>query len=427
MDDPIISSTAIVSEQGPSFSKEEIFKKRLKELQRFKDANGHLRVTQSLDKSLANWCRDLRYSCRAEGKGAAGSIQLTDERIAALKEIGFEFPDPNSNSREIPLNDRNLKLFNNKLKELQEYKFKHGHLNVSRGHDKSLAKWCINIRCAYRAKLQGKNVKYRLTDERITALREIGFEFPDPNSVKIGQDGNRERSKKIFNIRLKELQKYKLKYGHTMVSRQLDKSLAIWCHVVRTSFRAKEKGQRGKLKLTDEMIAALDEMGFDFDPGKLATSNDMGQSIFVYSDRQITNWPEGLQQSKLRHVPQQIHIHVPQQQLLAQEPSQAHSVDIEDDEHTNVVAFQDEEMADVTDASSSNLDPSYIKPRHHEPHVIEQSSFDSEDSDCSSGGSITFNDQLDYDRSADVLSIYENLRADAKIRHTHEHLRCGIN
>jgi len=59
---------------------------RIEELKTFKAKHGHVRVPVKQDKSLANFCANMRSARRGKG-----SMTITEDRIKALDEIGFEW------------------------------------------------------------------------------------------------------------------------------------------------------------------------------------------------------------------------------------------------------------------------------------------------------------------------------------------------
>jgi hypothetical protein len=69
-----------------------VFFSRVDELEAYKEKHGHLNVQCNEDESLYGFCCQLRHSRRAiaSGKGTA-SYKLTDDRIAALDAIGFDW------------------------------------------------------------------------------------------------------------------------------------------------------------------------------------------------------------------------------------------------------------------------------------------------------------------------------------------------
>ncbi len=86
------------------------------------------------------------------------------------------------------------------------------------------------------------------------------------------------------------------------------------------------------------------------------------------------------------------------------------------DGDTNCISFEvEEQMANISDTSSPSSSPLYphVKPRNELRYVIEPFSFDAEESvsvseSDSSSADVTFNDQLDYDKSVDFLTAYSN-------------------
>jgi len=100
------------------------FQQRIEQLKAFKEAHGHLRVTDTLDKKLAGFCRSTRHARRNPDRS------MTEERIKALDDLGFEW------------NLRNhLSSFEDRIEQLKEFKEAHGHLRVAQTSDKNLAKF----------------------------------------------------------------------------------------------------------------------------------------------------------------------------------------------------------------------------------------------------------------------------------------------
>jgi hypothetical protein len=78
-------------------------------------------------------------------------VELIEERIAALDEIGFDWSSKEYATRS----------FDERIQDLEEYRQTHGHINVKIHEDKRLGP---------------KEGKMQLTDERITWLDALGFE-----------------------------------------------------------------------------------------------------------------------------------------------------------------------------------------------------------------------------------------------------------
>ena len=70
---------------------------------------------------------------------------------------------------------RVYKSFEQRIEDLRLYKEKHGHVNVKEREDKSLYKFCKNIR--YTRKYPGKPLQLKLDDDRIAKLDTLGFDW----------------------------------------------------------------------------------------------------------------------------------------------------------------------------------------------------------------------------------------------------------
>ena len=71
-----------------------------------------------------------------------------------------------------------LRLLTNRFNDLNAFKAKYGHCNVSeRGEDASLGKWCGQLRVSYK-KLQNKQKQHtKLSDEQIQRLNDANFKW----------------------------------------------------------------------------------------------------------------------------------------------------------------------------------------------------------------------------------------------------------
>jgi hypothetical protein len=235
------------------------FQDHIDALIEYKEATGHLNVTYKANKSLYDWCANIRI---ARSKPGEGKLKLTADRIAALDAIGFDWKSETARTR----SDR----FQDRVAALREYKKKNGHLSITQKDDKSLFNWCSNIRSARRGK-----VGMKLTTDGIAELDAIGFDWRLSNPIlqpsgspgddadnapKQNQRSN-EKGDQIFQDHVEALREYKKNKGHINISREIDKSLFNWCSNIRS---ARNKPGEGKLKLTAAQIAALDGIGFDW-------------------------------------------------------------------------------------------------------------------------------------------------------------------
>jgi len=196
------------------------FEKRIEELQAFRAKHGHVRVTVKHDKTLYEFCANMRSARRNPGTG----MTITDDRIKALDELGFAWEDK-------------IKSFEKRIEELQAFRAKHGHVRVTVTHDKRLYEFCANMRSAGRNPGTGMAI----TDDRIKALDELGFTW----------EGGKRKS---FEESVEELEAFKAKHGHVRVTAKHDKNLGSFCAEMRWARRWTG-------------IQALDDLGFEWAPG----------------------------------------------------------------------------------------------------------------------------------------------------------------
>ena len=79
---------------GFEWIREKSFEQRIEDLQTYNEKHGHINVKKSDDKSLYEFCRNIRYARKNPEKS---TVALTDDRIASLDALGFEWsPDSKS-------------------------------------------------------------------------------------------------------------------------------------------------------------------------------------------------------------------------------------------------------------------------------------------------------------------------------------------
>lgn len=210
------------------------FEQRIKDLRVYKEKNGHVNVKEREDKSLNEFCRNIRRSLKNPGNSR---ITLYDDRIASLDALGFDWT-----AREYAAK----KSFAQRIEDLLGYKERHGHMNVKKREDASLYEFCNNIRKA--RKNPGKS-RTALTDDRIASLDALGFNW----TVRT--------SEQSFAQRIDDLQAYKEKHGHVNVKKSDDESLNRFCYEMR---RARNNPEKSTAALTDDRIASLVALGFDW-------------------------------------------------------------------------------------------------------------------------------------------------------------------
>ncbi len=150
-----------------------------------------------------------------------------------------------SNNPILHRTNRNEKLFQKRLKELQDFRFNHGHGSIPSPYpsNPSLGIWAANIRQQYSlwklAEERGSPYIGYLTQSRKQQLQLAGFDFAS-------------LTERQFRIRLKELEIFKEKYGHCMVPEKWDENVALgaWVSNLRTLYKKRMmKQQQRQLQL----------------------------------------------------------------------------------------------------------------------------------------------------------------------------------
>ena len=256
LDDNRISALDAIGFKWEMVDTRAVFFARVDELRAYKEEHGHLKVHQKEDKSLYMFCNHVRQARRVP---KSTRTKLTEDRVAALDAIGFDWKLEAGASYSVASKDDK---FFAQVDKLRAYKEKHGHLNVRTKDDKSLYEFCRNLRSAWKGLRQAQKGKihYSLDGDRIAALDAIGFDWKLRDGV---SSTAASKDDKLFD-RVDELKAYKEKHGHLNVRPKDDQSLYNFCRHVRQARRAIISGKRTSIKLTEDRIAALDAIGFDW-------------------------------------------------------------------------------------------------------------------------------------------------------------------
>jgi len=184
--------------------------------------------------------------------GKPGSM-LTPARMRQLDDLGFEWSPNRSRAR-------GQKTFDERMKDLRAFKDKFGHCNVPREYedDLSLASWCQIVRMSYWKIKENKNPTKKLTPKEIKQLEDIGFQWRV-----LQQKARKPSQHKSFEERIVHLTAFKKKHGHVRVTHKHDGSLASFCNHIRGARRYPNTIY--SMKITEERINALDDLGFDWD------------------------------------------------------------------------------------------------------------------------------------------------------------------
>jgi len=232
-----------LKEIGFKWNATETFEQHWHDLEAFKSEFGHCNVPYkySVNPSLGNWCSNMRCTYNQIQQGETPKRNLTQDQIERLEEIGFKW--------------KVKKTFEQKCHDLEAFKSEFGHCNVPSNYsaNPSLGKWCSNIRCSYNQIQQGQTPKRNLTQDQIERLEEIGFKC---------------KVTKIFEQRCRDLETFKSEFGHCNVSRNYsaNPSLGNWCSNIRCSYNQIQQGETPKIKLAQDQIERLEEIGFKWKP-----------------------------------------------------------------------------------------------------------------------------------------------------------------
>jgi len=215
----------------------------MKALEEYKDLFKDCNVSQTKEgyESLGIWVNTVR-----QAKKGNGTMKLTDDMIDRLNDIGFEW--------------NFWKSFDERMKELEEYKDLFKNCNVSHTKEgyESLGCWVRTTRQAKKG-----NGTTKLTDDMIDRLIDIGFEW---------------KHDKSFDEHMKELEEYKDLFNDCNVPRTKEgyESLGVWVKHMR---KARKQGTGG-MKLTGDMIVSLNDIGFFWGRGQSAEFSDAEKEKF---------------------------------------------------------------------------------------------------------------------------------------------------
>ena len=141
---------------------------KFEELVEYKRDHGHCCVprTYSENMSLGRWVKRQRHQYKLKNDGKISTLK--NERVTMLEQIGFVW-------------DPHCALWEDRFNELKEYMQKNGHCNVPSNYqeNQSLAAW---VKCQRRQqKLNVSGEPSNMTEERISALENLGFRWNIPS------------------------------------------------------------------------------------------------------------------------------------------------------------------------------------------------------------------------------------------------------
>ena len=143
----------------------EIWEQRLEELKEYQMNHDTIGIPQTDSSPLSWWCRyqRLQYQSYKEGKKSS----LTKDQVRQLEVLGID-----------KFKDIRDQKWDARLEQLKEFRDEHGHCRVPQNYapNPKLGNWVKTIRYQYTRAQNKVEPNYRLTDERMEQLREIGFE-----------------------------------------------------------------------------------------------------------------------------------------------------------------------------------------------------------------------------------------------------------
>jgi hypothetical protein len=212
---------------------------RFTELADYRKSHGHCNVPQGCSETakLSIWVKTQRkqYRLHLEGK----TSYMTTFRIQELESLGFESGVYATT------------VWEERLRELADYRRIHGHCNVPRsnGENAKLANWVGTQRTEYRL-LYEEGKTSSMTLSNIQALESLGFEWNTHGAS--------------WEIRLSELADYRKEHGHCNVPRSYSENtrLSTWVRHQRTQNRLHRDGKPSLMTLT--RIQELEDIGFEW-------------------------------------------------------------------------------------------------------------------------------------------------------------------
>jgi hypothetical protein len=144
--------TSTLSPSLKKKTKAQIFQDRIEQLKAFKLIYGNSNPSQSHDAGLYRWCHRKRTS----------KSTLTQSQILDLDAVGFTWD----------CKSYNMKSFEERIKQLREFRKIHNHCRVTVKYDVSLSVWCQHLKSSYRAMMKGSS-----PIDRSTRLKTVNRSF----------------------------------------------------------------------------------------------------------------------------------------------------------------------------------------------------------------------------------------------------------
>lgn len=219
---------------------------RYEELSYFVKEFGHARVPQIFRKnpSLGNWVRKQRAGRKKMLRGDPSS--MTKRRLELLDNIYFEW-EGRGKGDVIPSEEWEVK-----YEELVSFVKEFGHARVPKKYLKnpSLGNWVSKQRIYHKMIPKG-NTPVHLTDQRISLLEKVGFEWEAKKNPE-------------WDEQYKHLVSFVKEFGHSRVPSKFSSnpSLGYWVNRQRTYYQKIQKGESSTL--TEDQINLLNKVDFEW-------------------------------------------------------------------------------------------------------------------------------------------------------------------
>jgi len=213
----------------------------LQQLMKYKEEYGDTLVPQSYaeNRQLAIWV-DKQRQKRKNNK-------MAPVRIDKLNEIGFVWEPYEAAWEE-------------RLKELVEYKNEHGHTLVPARYkdNPKLGKWVDKQRVQYKYKLKQRGEASQLNDERVDKLNEMGFVWDVHEAA--------------WQSKYDKLHSFYKRYGHTKIplGEKEHEELYEWCMRQRYSKSPRQRYDQ------------LKKVNFDFFTRKISKGSSLIENMIIY-------------------------------------------------------------------------------------------------------------------------------------------------
>lgn len=221
-EDMILSLNALDLDWEPAETR---MRKRVEELRAFKEREGHSQVPVGC--ALERWIRRVRTLKRKN--------KLPDYIVHELDELSMVWEPRKTRDQ------RSEEIFDTRMEELKALIAKDGKVRKTNQYDPGMRAWLYHQQRNFR---EGK-----LEKDKISALRDVGIVLKMTQRVS-------------WDMRLVELIEFKRTHGHCNVPAtwRHNKELGSWVGTQRKYMRMG--------RLSDERVAALTSIGFEWEPKK---------------------------------------------------------------------------------------------------------------------------------------------------------------